>query len=124
MAQQFVLGLAYQAGPDPRIRMGADGSRDFFTPEELERAAWEFLRSGRIIGLLHADGTTSHAEVVESFIWRWAETDIGAGVLVHDGDWVIGAVLDDAAWAMVQAGQLTGFSPQGSATRRTVRSEP
>ena len=31
--QRFVLGLAYQAGPDPRIRVGADGTG-------LERQPW------------------------------------------------------------------------------------
>lgn len=43
---RFILGLAYQAGPDPRITKGMDGGRDYFEPESLERAAWTYLAKG------------------------------------------------------------------------------
>lgn len=119
--QRYVLGIAYQAGPDPRIQRGADGGRDFFTAEELEKAAWKFLRDGRRVGLFHGpDTTVGHAEVVESYIWRGDPWDLGDGVVVKSGDWLIGAVLDEAAWALYKAGKVTGWSPQGSATRRRV----
>ncbi|WP_309030785.1 XkdF-like putative serine protease domain-containing protein [Streptomyces alfalfae] len=117
--QRYVLGVAYQAGPDPRIKRGADGGRDYFTADELEKAAWNFLRHGRQVGLFHADGTEGAAEIVESYIWRGAPWDLGNGVVVKAGDWLIGAVLDPAAWDLYKAGRITGWSPQGSARRIT-----
>lgn len=120
--QRYVLGVAYQAGPDPRIQRGADGGRDYFTADELEKAAWRFLRTGRQHGLFHGpDGTVGHAETVESYVWRGPDWDLGDGVIVKAGDWLIGAILDETAWDLYKRGKVTGWSPQGSATRRTVR---
>lgn len=123
--QRYVLGVAYQSGPDPKIQRGADGGRDYFTADELEKAAWGFLRKGRQHGLFHGpDGTVGHAETVESYIWRGADWDLGDGTVVRKGDWLIGAVLDEVAWSLVKSGKVTGWSPQGTATRRrVVRSE-
>jgi hypothetical protein len=118
--QQYVLGIAYQAGPDPRIAKGADGARDYFTAEELEKAAWEFLRNGPQSGLLHLDGTEGAATIVESYIYRGPDWDVG-DVVVKAGDWLIGAKLDDWTWRMAKAGRITGFSPQGKARRITRR---
>lgn len=116
--QRYLLGIAYQAGPDPRIVKGADGARDYFTPEELEKAAWTFMKSTRSIGLHHVDGTEGAADVTESYIWRGPDWDLGDGVVVKAGDWLIGAVLNETAWDLYKSGQITGFSPQGSAIRR------
>lgn len=116
--QRYLLGIAYQAGPDPRIVTGADGSRDFFSPEELEKAAWAFMRTTRSIGLFHEDGTEGHAEVVESYIHRLGPYAMTDGTTVNPGDWLIGVICDEIAWNLYINGDITGFSPQGSATRR------
>ncbi|MFJ8798529.1 XkdF-like putative serine protease domain-containing protein [Streptomyces sp. NPDC102487] len=116
--QRYVLGVAYQAGPDPRIQRGMDGGRDYFTAEELEKAAWTFLPSGAQVGLFHGpDDTVGHATVVESYIWRAEPWDLGEGVTVRKGDWLIGAILDETAWALFKSGQVTGWSPQGTGRR-------
>ena len=120
--QRYVLGVAYQAGPDPRIRRGADGGRDFFTADELENAAWSFLRNGPQVGLFHADGTEGAAEIVESYVYRGPDWDLGDGTVVRKGDWLIGAILDERAWHLYKTGRITGFSPQGRARRITRRS--
>lgn len=121
--QRYVLGVAYQAGPDPRIKRGADGGRDYFAPEDLEKAAWGFLQDGgRQVGINHADGTTGAATIVESYIWRGDPWDLGDGVVVKAGDWLLGAILDEPAWELYKSGQVTGWSPQGSARRITPRS--
>lgn len=121
--QRYVLGVAYQAGPDPRIRRGADGGRDYFTEAELEKAAWGFLQKGAQVGLFHGpDSTVGAATVVESYIWRGDDWDLGNGTVVRKGDWLIGAVLDDRAWQLYKSGRITGFSPQGMARRITRRS--
>ena len=115
--QRFVMGIAYQAGRDPRIQKGADGGRDYFTPEELEKAAWSFLRNGPVTGTFHVDGTEGAATVVESGIYRGPDWDTGTGVVVKAGDWIVGAILDEPAWRLYKAGRVTGWSPQGQARR-------
>lgn len=123
-AQRFVLGIAYQAGPDPRIKRGVDGGRDWFSKEELERACWSYMRSGcPQINAFHVDGTEDCAEPVESFIWRWDDWDVGDGIVVKDGDWCLGAVLSPAMWELHKAGKVNGLSPQGTGRRRRVRKE-
>ena len=116
--QRFVLAIAYQAGPDQRIQTGADGARDYFTPDELEKAAWGFMQS-REIGLFHVDGTEGHAQVVESYIYRGPDWEVN-GEIVHAGDWLLGLILDPVAWEMYQNDEITGLSPQGSAKRRSA----
>lgn len=121
---RFLLGIAYQAGPDERIQRGADGGRDYFTAGELEKAAHSFLRNGPRVGLFHVDGTDGEATatVVESYIYRnndpWVVAD---DLVVRKGDWVVGAVLSPKAWDLYKGGRISGLSPQGTATRRRVR---
>jgi Putative phage serine protease XkdF len=114
--QRFVLGLAYQAGRDRRIRRGADGRKDFFTPDELEKACWRFMRDRRQqSGINHLDDTLGHIDPVENYIYRnplpW---DVGNGLLIKAGDWVVGGILDEPAWQMRKSGLLTGWSPEGT----------
>jgi hypothetical protein len=125
---RFILGLAYQAGRDPRIAKGADGGRDFFTAEELEKACWSFLPGGADVGLFHGpDDTIGHFTVTESYIYRgpdWGQPD---GTVIKVGDWLIGGICDAASWQLVKSGKVNGFSPQGFARRitpRDVRSDP
>lgn len=121
--QRYVLGLAYQVGPDDKIQKGADGKRDFFSAEELEKCAWNFLKSGPQSGMFHADGTEGAAEVVESYIYRgpdWTVGQDGDGkdVIVKSGDWLVGAVLSEQAWELKKQGAIKGWSPQGRVQRR------
>lgn len=118
--QRFVLGVAYAPGKRPEIARGQDGGRDYFTEAELEKAAWSYLASGNPqIGIGHVDGTTGAATVVESYVYRNEQPwDIGNGITVTKGTWLIGAILDPKSWELAQAGKLNGFSPQGTARRR------
>ena len=116
--QRYVLGIAYQAGYDPKIAKGADGATDYFTAEELEKACWSFLPGGAEVGLFHADGTAGHATVVESYVYRGPDWDLGDGVIVKAGDWLVGAILDEVAWGLHKRGLITGWSPQGVGKRR------
>lgn len=124
---RFVLGLAYQAGRDPRIQKGADGGRDFFAPAALEKAAWSYLRQGAEVGLFHSDDPAAigRATAVESYVYRnpvpWVVSD---DLVVKKGDWVLGAILDPGAWELYKQGRITGWSPQGHARRITPGSEP
>jgi hypothetical protein len=121
--QRYVLGIAYQAGPDPNIKRGADGGRDFFSADELEKAAWSFLPGGAQVGLFHGpDDSVGAATVVESYLYRGPDWDLEDGTVVRKGDWLIGAILDEPAWQLYKSGRITGFSPQGQARRITRRS--
>lgn len=123
--QRFLYGIAYQAGQDPRIAKGLDGGRDFFSPRELERAAWSFMLNGHQHGLFHADGSEGVAKTVESGIYRnpvpWVISD---DLIVRKGDWTVGVLADDRVWQLHKSGKVAGLSPQGVARRRrTVRGD-
>lgn len=121
--QRYLLSVAYQAGPDPRIRRGADGGRDYFTAEELEKAAWSYLPGGAQVGLFHGpEETVGHFRVTESYIYRGPDWDVGDGIVVKAGDWLIGGICDEIAWDLYKRGRITGMSPQGVARRRRTRS--
>lgn len=116
--KRYVLGIAYQAGRDDKIAKGLDGHRDFFTSEELEAAAWQFMQGPREVGIYHGPSeTVGHATVTESYIYRGPDWLVGDTV-VKSGDWLLGAVLDDVAWNLYKTGRVTGWSPQGTARRR------
>lgn len=123
--QRYVLGVAYQAGRDQRIRKGLDGGRDYFTAAELEKAAFSYAANGLDNGLFHADGTRA-GTTVESYIYRgpdWAITGSDGSVsVVKSGDWLVGAILNERGWDLYKRGELTGWSPQGTARRLTRRS--
>ena len=88
--QRFCLGIAYMPGPDPRIAKGVDGGRDFISEAELEKAAWSFLRSGPQVNAFHTAGTEGIATVVESSIHRGPDWDLGDGIVVTKGTWLVG----------------------------------
>ncbi len=122
--QRYCLGIAYQAGPNPLIARGQDGGRDYIDAADLEKSAWEFLANGPRVGMFHLDGTEADgdgeatATVVESYIYRPEQPwDLGNGVVVRKGDWLLGAVLSPKAWNLFQRGLITGWSPQGIARR-------
>lgn len=126
--QHYFLAVFYQHGRDPRIQKGADGYRDYFTKEQLQKAAWSLMQSGQPeCGLYHADGTVGRGQIVESFTWPdgapdWPMTAVdGTQVVVKAGDW-LGKVLPDAvSWDLYERGLISGMSIQG-AGRRVKRS--
>lgn len=119
--QRFIVALAYRAGRDPGIVKGQDKRRDFFSPEELEKAAHSFARNGMGGGQFHLDGTGDEFEPTESWIHRgpdWTVTGPdGSVTVVKAGDWLVAGYLSPAAWELYKAGKITGLSPQGSARR-------
>jgi hypothetical protein len=122
---RYVLALVYQAGRDEAIVKGLDDTRDFFTTDELEKAAWSFLPGGGEVGLFHSGWKSGvpdqtlmgHARVVENYIYRGPDWQMGE-TLIKAGDWLAGLICDDLAWELVKSGKITGLSMQGSAKRR------
>lgn len=115
--QRYVLGVAY-----PASRL--DGHGEFMGPAELEQTAWGYLRKGRQVGLVHAEGLTGHGTVVESYIYRgpdWSVLDAAGGQqVVKAGDWLLGVQFDEKAWPLIKSRRLDGWSIDGVARRRSV----
>lgn len=124
--QRFIVALAYQAGRDERIGKGLDEGRDFFTAEQLEKAADSFARNGMGGGAFHLEGTDGEFEPTRSWIhygpdWSVTGPD-GSVTVVKAGDWLVGGYLSPNAWELYKRGKITGVSPQGTATRIKRRS--
>jgi Putative phage serine protease XkdF len=116
-SQRFTLSVGYPAELAD-FQKARDGHRDFANRDEVEKAAWGYMRNGAKVGLLHGDGTEGAGEVVESYIYR-ADADWVIGdQIVKSGDWLVGIVWDEPTWAEIEAGRLNGTSLQGSGARR------
>ena len=115
--KRYTLGLAYAPH-----RLDAHG--EGMTADEVEQTAWGYLRKQEI-GLFHQDGTVGHARPVESYIWRgepWHITDVtGNEQVIMPGDWMLGAVWDPGAWALVKSGKINGWSMDGFGRRRKIQ---
>jgi site-specific DNA-adenine methylase len=107
--RRYTLGVVY-----PVREVDAHG--DYTTPAELERAAWEYMRKSRKVGLMHRPGTEGAGEVVESYIYRGPPWEIN-GQVVEPGDWLMGVIWREDVWPLIKEGQITGFSLQGWARR-------
>ena len=116
---RYTLGVAYPAGE-------LDKHGDYATADELEGAAWAFMASGQIAkaapGVDHAVGSAGAGEVVESYIYRGPDWEIGDQV-VKCGDWMLGVVWDDDTWTSIKKGERNGYSMQGTGKRRPVVDE-
>lgn len=116
----YTLGVAYPAKSVGKDSQDVDAHADYMTDVELEKAAWRFLADGAPdSGLMHKDGTGGSGKVVESYIYRGPTWKVD-GQSVEAGDWLLGVIWNDAAWADIQAGKLTGYSMQGMATRESA----
>lgn len=89
-----------------------DTDHETMSKEDVEKAAWEFLSTGKTdkIDIQH-DLNESGCQVVESFIARdgwepWVE-----------GAWVMGVKCTDNVWKLVKSGELNGFSFYGTSKK-------
>lgn len=119
--RRYTLGVAYPANKADRGR-AADGFRDFVSEEVLEKTAWAWMAKHRDVTLYHKEGTSGHATVVESYIYRGPDWELaspvdGENYIVKSGDWLLGTVWDEYGWAAVKSGLVNGWSPEGGARR-------
>jgi hypothetical protein len=123
---QYTLALAYPANRADRS-VAADGFRDFVKADVLEKAAWNYLKKGAKVGLLHHKGTEGRGVVVESYIYRGPDWNVvtpsGETTMIKAGDWLIGTIWDNLAWRAIKARKLTGMSPQAKVRRRIPSAE-
>ena len=97
-----------------------DWQEDIIEPEELERAAYNFVELYREGGEMHERGGA--AVLVESVVFteeKLAAMGIPAGTLPV-GWWIGFKVLDDDVWEKVKDGTYSMFSIEGAAERVEV----
>lgn len=114
--QRYTLGVAYPVD-------SVDVQGDYTTTEELEKAAWSYLRriqEGRAgVGLMHHPDLANAGTVVESYIYR-GPAWYAEGQVVRPGDWLLGVVWNEEAWELIRCGKVTGYSLQGIAEREPL----
>lgn len=117
--RHLVFGWASVAA-DERGHPLVDLQGDVITPEELEGAAYEFVRFYRDGGEMHE--RLGVATLVESMVFtpeKLAALGLPADAL-PTGWWIGFLVLDDGVWAKVKSGEYAMFSIEGTATRAPI----
>lgn len=110
--ERFVYGVVLE--PD-----GVDAQNDTVSPEEIRKAAHEFMATFKNIGLQHQTFINGRAQILESYIAP-VDFELG-GEAVKKGTWMFGVrVIDEQIWKAVKSGSITGFSIGGSAVRQPV----
>lgn len=102
--ERVVLAAVY-------VPMQLDTDDEAMTVAEVQKAAYQFLSSGRVnqIDVQH-NGTPCGASVVESFIARVGDPDFPV-----PGTWVMAVkVHKPELWQRIKAGELNGFSLAGN----------
>ncbi|MCX8207694.1 MAG: XkdF-like putative serine protease domain-containing protein [Methanothrix sp.] len=108
--QQIVYGIVSEPGV-------VDLQGDILTPEEIRKAAHNFMMKSQRIGVEHT--RPAKASIIESYI---APVDFTCnGQRVRKGSWVMAVKIHDPElWAAVKRGEITGFSIAGTGTRTPV----
>lgn len=117
--QQLVFGWANVA-IDETGQFPLDWDGDFTTPEELEKAAYEFVLKYRVTGENHEG--EAKGQLVESVMFtkeKQASMGIPEGVL-PEGWWVGFHIPDAEVFKKIKSGEYSMFSVEGSAVRKPV----
>ena len=100
-----------------------DWQKDMVDPEELEEAAYRFVRLYREGGEMHERGGC--ATLVESVVFteeKMKALEIPEGILPI-GWWIGFYVIDNDVWEKVKSGEYPMFSIEGAARRVEVEEE-
>lgn len=117
---------------DPYV---VDTQKDWAPPAEIQKTAHDYVASSRVIGIQHK--ARAQATMVESFMWPYPSTEDYqkamrnephsayaqkfGNQLVHSGSWVMATRIDDdATWAAIKKGDITGYSIGGSGVRTPI----
>jgi hypothetical protein len=124
---RYTLNVVYPADKAD-IGIALDGHRDFASKDVVRKAAWNYLRTYRNVGLCHTPEQAASvgaellqkgaAEVVTSYIHEGPDWETPTGALVKAGDWLAGFVWTPEAWDLIKAGKIGGVSVEGKAKRR------
>ena len=116
--------IAYAVVLEPRTEANPDSQGDWYTAEDIEKAAHDFLaevaKGEAYPDLMHEDGCPPIGDLVESYIapvdFAWGEGE--RAQVVKAGSWVAAVHYPDpAVWDRVQKGELAAFSVGGIGKR-------
>ncbi len=95
----------------PADEIDTDG--DSATAEEVQKACWKFMEDHQHLNFMHADPLTDReVAIVECGVARVNETEHG----IKKGDWWMAVkVKDGELKKMIETGEITGFSMEGTA---------
>ncbi|CAB4194568.1 Phage-like element PBSX protein, XkdF [uncultured Caudovirales phage] len=101
-----------------------DRQGDWITPDEIEKAAYDYVLKSRKGGHQHrrdGDQPFHAADMIESFVLTPEKiSKMGLPEETPVGWWVGYKVHDDEAWSKVKKGEVTGFSIHGRGKRKEV----
>jgi hypothetical protein len=111
--QHLVFGFASMAEMDGKLIV--DKQDDMIEPEELEKAAYDYVRYCRELGDMHE--RIGVGTLVESMVFTKQKQDLLGIDLGVQGWWVGFRVTDEDVWKKIKAGDLPEFSIGGRALR-------
>lgn len=100
-----------------------DHQRDSIAPEELEKAAYDYVRNSRVGGIMHQRvGKSAPKQVgtlIESMVFTPEKLEVMglSKSAVPTGWWTGFKVMDDDIWEGVKKGKWAGFSVHGVGKR-------
>lgn len=101
-----------------------DRQGDWISPDEIEKAAYEYVMKSRKGGLQHrrnGDEPFHASDMIESFVLTPEKIEkMGLPDSTPVGWWVGYKVHDDEAWTKIKKGEVTGFSIHGRGKRKEV----
>lgn len=104
-----------------------DRQGDWITPDEMEKAAYQYVLNSRKAGHQHKrDGDQPfHAgDMIESFVMTPEKiSKMGLPEDTPVGWWVGYKIHDEDAWQKVKKGEVTGFSIHGRGKRKEIDSD-
>ena len=100
---------------------------DVMTVDEIEKSAYEYVKTSRKGGNQHQktdDGPLHVSDLIESFLVTDDKKEVlGLPADTPTGWWVGFQVNDDKTWQDYKAGKLPGFSIHGSGVRKAIELE-
>lgn len=119
--QAFGWASVVEVNGEPVI----DLQGDWITPDELEKAAYNYVRKSRVGGTQHArdemDSPVHAGDMIESFVVTPEKIEkMGLPPSTPVGWWVGFQYHDDATWDDIKSGRKTGFSVHGKGKRVPV----
>jgi Putative phage serine protease XkdF/Inorganic Pyrophosphatase len=110
--QRYALGVVLE--PDV-----VDAQGDVYDVETIRHAMWDYMKRYQNVGLQHTRLVNGRAHLIECY--QAPCEMMVAGTAIKAGTWLMGLHFeDDALWADVQAGKLTGLSIGGFAKKNRV----
>lgn len=112
-----------------------DAQGDWISPADVQKTAWDFVKTSRKIGLSHDPSKTPDAQVVESWLVHYPDGEYpkamrGEAHKIHEipfgtdkirsGSWVIGIQLGEKEWADYKSGEIDAVSIGGFGQRLPV----